>query len=124
MKVKKKKPLIKRRFARYKITLMRVNYTRKTIRITLKQKECVEIGWDKQWFCKRVRGWRVGEVVLKDDRIIIPFKKEMKEVEQRSVVKKVDPYLTSKTCSRCGCVVRDLKEQVFSCPKCGLVIDR
>jgi len=84
---------------------MRVNYTRKTIRITLKQKECVEIGWDKQWFCKRVRGWRVGEVVLKDDRIIIPFKKD-------------------KTCSRCGCVVRDLKEQVFSCPKCGLVIDR
>ncbi|WP_456327209.1 zinc ribbon domain-containing protein [Archaeoglobus sp.] len=36
----------------------------------------------------------------------------------------VDPYLTSKTCSRCGFVVKDLKGQVFSCPKCGLVIDR
>ncbi len=48
----------------------------------------------------------------------------MKEVERRGVVKKVDPYLTSKTFSRCGFIVKDLKGQVFSCLNCGLVIDR
>ena len=251
-KAKKKKPVVKRRFARCKVTLMKVDHARKIIRITLKPFEYVEISWDKQWFNKRIDGYRVGEVILKDDRIIIPFKKEvkheinteiawdcneltidgfypqfgfvhvdlkplitkriiyrekrakiqslqkkktkkgkelwrkysrkeknvcryierkiaieivktfpnalhifedldkesmiskknnksknlrkriarvswknvMKEVEQRAVVEKVDPYLTSKTCSRCGYVVKDLKGQIFTCPKCGLVIDR
>ncbi len=251
-KAKKKKPVVKRRFARCKITLMKVDYTRKVVRITLKPREYVEVSWDKQWFSKKVKDWKVGEVILKDDRIIIPFKKEVKheisteiawdcneltidgfssqigfihvdlkplitkrieyrekrariqslqkkktkkgkelwkkysrkernvcrdierkiaieivrtfpnavhvfeelskesminkknnksknlrkriariswknvikEVEQRAVVEKVDPYLTSKTCSRCGFVVKDLKEQVFICPNCGLVIDR
>jgi len=251
-KAKKRKPIIKRRFARCKVTLMKVDYDCRTIRITLKPYEYVEVSYEKQWFCNRVRNWIVGEVILKDDRIIIPFKKEneykvdteiawdcneltidgfspyigfihidlrplitkriiyqekrskvqalsnkktkkakvlwkkyrtkeknsckdverkiateitktfpnalhvfedldkeeiitknnnkskklrkriarvswinvIKEVEQRSVVVKVDPYLTSKTCSRCGFVVKDLKGLVFSCPNCGLTIDR
>ena len=48
----------------------------------------------------------------------------MKEIENRAIVKYVDPYLTSKTCSRCGFVVKDLRGQVFVCPNCSLVIDR
>lgn len=31
---------------------------------------------------------------------------------------------TSKTCSRCGFNVKDLRGRVFRCPRCGLVIDR
>ncbi|MEM3809494.1 MAG: zinc ribbon domain-containing protein, partial [Thermoproteota archaeon] len=31
---------------------------------------------------------------------------------------------TSKTCSRCGYYNKDLRGEVFKCPKCGLVIDR
>ncbi len=54
----------------------------------------------------------------------VSWKNVMKEVEQRAVVEKVNPYLTSKICSRCGFVVKDLKGQVFVCPKCGLVINR
>ena len=35
-------------------------------------------------------------------------------------------YASSKTCSHCGHVKRDLKlsERVYECPECGLVIDR
>ncbi len=251
-KAKKKKPIVKRRFARCKVTLMKVDYSRKVIRITIKPREYVEVSYKGQWFCSRIDGWSIGEVVLKDDRIIIPFKKEnryeisiemawdcneltingfspqlgfihvdlkplitkriiyqekksriqslmhkktkkgrklwrkyrrkernvcrdierkiaveimkafpnalhifedlnkekmissntnkskklrkriarvswiniVKDIEQRAIVEKVDPYLTSKTCSRCGFVVKDLRGQVFSCPKCGLIIDR
>ncbi|MGC9016134.1 MAG: zinc ribbon domain-containing protein, partial [Conexivisphaera sp.] len=36
----------------------------------------------------------------------------------------VDPYLTSRTCSRCGWVNRDLRGAVFECKVCGLRIDR
>ncbi|MBO3767763.1 MAG: transposase, partial [Candidatus Brockarchaeota archaeon] len=36
----------------------------------------------------------------------------------------VKAYGTSKTCSRCGYYNKDLRGEVFECPKCGLVIDR
>ena len=38
----------------------------------------------------------------------------------------VEPAYTSRTCSRCGFVVGELKlsDRVFTCPKCGLVLDR
>jgi len=75
-RAKKRKHIVKRRFARCKSTLMKVDYKHRSIRITLKPREYVEISYEGLWFCKRVKGWRIGEVVLKDDRIIIPFKKE------------------------------------------------
>jgi putative transposase len=73
-KARKAKPRIKRRFAKCKITLMKVDYKEKSIRITMKPHEYLEITWRGTWFEKRVEGWLVGEVTLKDDRIIIPFK--------------------------------------------------
>jgi len=253
-KAKKAKPRIKRRFARCKITLMRVDYGKRVIRITLKPYEHIEVPYGETWFAKqgRVDGWKIGEVILKDDRILVPFKKlkdytinnavgwdsneleltgfspsigfihvdlkpiittrviyqekkakvqeiasrklkrgrrllekyshreknkcrdiERKmatqltkiipnalhgfeklnkekmilksenkskslrkriarvswmniinEVGQRAITKEVNPKDTSKTCSRCGFVVKDLKGQVFKCPRCGLTIDR
>jgi putative transposase len=36
----------------------------------------------------------------------------------------VDPYHTSKKCSRCGWINKDLKGDIFECRKCGLRIDR
>ena len=38
----------------------------------------------------------------------------------------VDPSMTSKTCSSCGCIKRNMRlsERVFICEECGLVIDR
>uniref|UniRef100_A0A7J2U2G9 Transposase n=1 Tax=Ignisphaera aggregans TaxID=334771 RepID=A0A7J2U2G9_9CREN len=68
------KPRVEKRFARCKITLMKVDYREKRIRITIKPGEYIEVSWSSRWFAKRVKGWRVGEVVLKDDRVLIPFK--------------------------------------------------
>ena len=35
-------------------------------------------------------------------------------------------YPSSKTCSQCGCIKKDLKlsDRVYKCPHCGAVIDR
>ncbi len=42
----------------------------------------------------------------------------------KSTVNLVDPYHTSKGCSKCGCVNKDLKGEKFECKNCGLIIDR
>jgi len=81
----KAKLRVERRFARCKITLMKVNYEEKKIRITLKPGEYVEVSWSSRWFAKRVEGWRVGEVVLKDDRVLIPFK-STRVIEVRNII--------------------------------------
>jgi putative transposase len=43
------------------------------------------ISWRSTWFEHRVRDWTVGEVIIKDDRIVIPFKSS-KEIEVRRVI--------------------------------------
>jgi len=75
-KAKKCRPRVRRRFARCKITLMRVDYKRRVVRITLKPREYLEVSYANAWFSDRVKGCKVGEVVLKDDRVLIPFKRE------------------------------------------------
>ena len=68
------KPRIRRRFARCKTTLMKIDYQAKSIRITLKPGEYPSISWKSTWFEHRVRGWAVGEAIIFDDRVAIPFK--------------------------------------------------
>lgn len=75
---KKKKPKIKRRFARCKSTLMKVDYEKRTMRITIKPREYVTISYAEQWFVNKIKGWKVGAVILKDDEVIIPFKNKKK----------------------------------------------
>jgi putative transposase len=84
-RARKVKPRVRRRFARCKITLMRVDYGEKRIRITVKPGEYIEVSWSSRWFTRRVEGWRVGEVILKDDRVLIPFK-STRVIEVRNVV--------------------------------------
>jgi len=84
-RARKVKPRVKKRFARCKITLMKIDYKAKTIRITLKPGEYLVISWRAMWYEYRVEGWRVGEVILKDDRILIPFK-STRIIEVRDVV--------------------------------------
>jgi putative transposase len=79
-RARKVKLRVRRRFARCKITLMRVDYREKRIRITVKPGEYIEVSWSSRWFTRRV-----GEVVLKDDRILIPFK-STRIIEVRDVV--------------------------------------
>jgi putative transposase len=79
------KPRVGKRFARCKITLMRVDYKEKRIKITIKPGEYIEVSWSGRWFTRRVEGWRVGEVVLKDDKVLVPFK-STRIIELRNVV--------------------------------------
>jgi putative transposase len=81
----KVKPRIRRRFARCKITLMKIDYEAKTIRITLRQGEYLYVSWRSTWFERRVRGWTVGEVIIFDDRVVIPFKSS-EEIYVRRVI--------------------------------------
>jgi hypothetical protein len=62
-----------------------VDYEEKRIRITVKPGEFIEVSWSGRWFTRRVEGWKVGEVILKDDRLLIPFK-STRVIEVRDVV--------------------------------------
>jgi putative transposase len=84
-RVRRVKPRVRRRFARCKITLMRINYWEKKIRITIKPGDFIEVSWSSRWFTRMVEDWRIGEVVLKDDRILIPFK-STRIIEVRDVI--------------------------------------
>ncbi|HIP25654.1 MAG TPA: transposase, partial [Archaeoglobus profundus] len=69
---------------------------------------------------KRVRNllsrWTYHDLIQK-----IKYKAKLEGVP----VIEVSPRNTSKTCSRCGYVYKQFKNQrVFHCPNCGLVIDR
>jgi putative transposase len=52
-RARKVKPRVRRRFARCKITLMRVDYGEKRIRITVKPGEYIEVSWSGRWFTRR-----------------------------------------------------------------------
>jgi transposase, IS605 orfB family len=56
-------------------------------------------------------------------RRILTYKCSMNNIELRVVSRF---YPSSKTCSRCGHIKKDLKlsERIYKCPECGLVIDR
>jgi putative transposase len=84
-RARKVKPRIRRRFARCKTMLMKIDYQAKTIRITLKQGEYLYVSWRSTWFEHRVRDWIVGEVIIKDDRVVIPFKSS-EEIYVRRVI--------------------------------------
>jgi putative transposase len=73
-RARKVKQRIRRRFARCKTTLMKIDYQAKSIRITLKLGEYPSISWKSTWFEHRVRGRAIGEAIIFDDRVAIPFK--------------------------------------------------
>jgi len=62
----------------------------------------------------------------------LPFRKLQKIIEYKALLAGINViYLekklvknTSKTCHRCGHVVRSLRGRIFKCPKCGMEYDR
>jgi putative transposase len=84
-RVRKVKPRIRRRFAMCKITLMKIDYQARTIRITLKPGEYPTISWKSTWFEHRIRGRSVGKAIIFDDRVVIPFKSS-EEIYVRRVI--------------------------------------
>jgi len=73
---------------------------------------------DKTGMYKRWRKKWNRELGYTDWKKIINF------TGYKSTVDLVDPYHTSKDCSRCGCENKDLKGEKFECKNCGLIIDR
>jgi putative transposase len=53
-----------------------------------------------------------------------PWIKIQKKISERAVVIKVSPKNTSRTCPRCGYVVKTQVGRVFKCPRCDLELDR
>ncbi len=69
-----------------------------------------------KWVRKLLHRWSYHDLIQK-----IKYKAELEGVP----VIEVSPRNTSKTCSKCSYVYKQLRNQrIFYCPNCGLVIDR
>ncbi|NJD78252.1 MAG: transposase [Candidatus Methanoperedens sp.] len=74
---------------------------------------------DKKGMFKKSKKWN-RELSSTDWKTIV------KHMDYKSSVELVPPYNTSKDCSRCGCVNKDLNGVIFRCvnKECGLKINR
>jgi len=71
---KRKKPVVKRKFARVKETLY--VYRNGKIRVTIEpRRQYLEFDISRSWFRKRVEGFDLGELILKENELIITFRK-------------------------------------------------
>ena len=53
------------------------------------------------------------------------WRKLVKFVASRSRMRAIEPWYTSRTCSRCGCTKKDPSgDKIFECFNCGTIIDR
>ncbi|OYT30508.1 MAG: transposase [Thermofilum sp. ex4484_82] len=72
------KPVVKRKFVRVKETLYR--FRDEKIVITIRPRQLyLEFDLSKAWFRKRVEGCGLGELVLKENELIITFRKPLEE---------------------------------------------
>ena len=75
-KRKRKKPLVNRRFIRVKTTLMKVEGSK--IRITIRPRgEYLELDYSKEWFYERIKDWKVGELIFRENDVLLTFSKDV-----------------------------------------------
>ena len=75
-KARRNKPILKRKFVRIKETLY--SYKDGIIRISIKPfQESIRIDLKNAWFWNRIKGLELGELILKEDKLIITVRKEM-----------------------------------------------
>ena len=80
----KTKPIVKRRFVRVKETLY--VYRNDKIRITVEPRQLyLEFGLSRVWFKKRVKDYDLGELILKENELIITFKEKIAEDKQKKI---------------------------------------
>jgi len=91
-KRRRAKPVVKRKFIRVKTTLMKVKGSK--IRVTIKpREEYLELDFSKEWFYERVKDWNVGELIIREDDVLLTFSKEV-EFSGRIKIS-IDSNLTS-----------------------------
>jgi len=73
---KRRKPVVKRKFVRVKTTLMKVEGSK--IRITVKpREEYLELDYSGEWFYERIKGWKAGELIIREKNVYLTFSKEV-----------------------------------------------
>jgi len=101
--------VVKRKFVRVKETLYA--YRNGKIRVTVKPRRLyLEFDLSDAWFRKRVDGWDLGELILKESELIITFRKKL--LEKRPLERigwDLNKYSIDGFSSRYGWIKIDLK---------------
>jgi len=66
------KPRLKKVYVRVKSTLRKVED--ESVRITVRPYEYVTFSWSRTWFSRRVEGLELGEPIIKEDKVYLPFR--------------------------------------------------
>jgi putative transposase len=67
-----RKPRLKKVYVRVKSTLRKVEG--EEVRITVRPYEYLTFSWSHTWFSRRVRGLYLGEPIIKEDKVYLPFR--------------------------------------------------
>jgi len=67
-----RKPELKRVYVRVKSTLRKVDD--ESVRITVRPYQYITFSWSHTWFSPRVKGLELGEPVIKEDKVHLPFR--------------------------------------------------
>ncbi|BBD73110.1 hypothetical protein HS1genome_1499 [Sulfodiicoccus acidiphilus] len=67
-----RKPRLKRVYVRVKSTLRKVEG--ESVRITVRPYEYITFSWSHTWFSKRVKWLELGEPIIKEDEVYLPFR--------------------------------------------------
>ncbi|BFI75817.1 RNA-guided endonuclease InsQ/TnpB family protein [Sulfurisphaera ohwakuensis] len=67
-----RKPRLKKVYVRVKSTLRKVEG--KSVRITVRPYEYITFSWSNTWFSRRIKGLELGEPVIKEDKVYLPFR--------------------------------------------------
>ena len=71
-RAKFKKPKLKKVYVRVKSTLRKVEG--ESVRVTVRPYEYVTFSWKNAWFADRVKGLELGEPIIKEDKVYLPFR--------------------------------------------------
>ena len=67
-----RKPRLRKVYVRVKSTLRKVEG--ESVRITVRPYEYITFTWSHTWFSRRVKGLELGEPIIKEDKVYLPFR--------------------------------------------------
>jgi putative transposase len=67
-----RKPTLRKVYVRVKSTLRKVDG--EEVRITVRPYEYVTFSWSHKWFSRKVEGLELGEPIIKEDKVHLPFR--------------------------------------------------
>ncbi|BAB66085.1 RNA-guided endonuclease InsQ/TnpB family protein [Sulfurisphaera tokodaii] len=67
-----RKPRLKKVYVRVKSTLRKVEG--ESVRITVRPYDYITFSWSQTWFSRRVKGLELGEPIIKEDKVYLPFR--------------------------------------------------